>query len=68
MAQKLSTDYYGLTALEDFRQVELAKVVHIISTPYDNVNPIAGAKAQATKNFHDNLGDVQSNQWLVCCS
>lgn len=50
------TNYQGLTASEDFRQVELAKVVHIISTPYDKVNPIAGAKAQATKNYHDNPG------------
>ena len=28
--------------------------MHIIFTPYDKVNPVAGAKAQATKNFHDN--------------
>ena len=30
-------------------------MVHIISTPYDKVNPIAGRKAVATKNYYDNV-------------
>ena len=43
-----------MTAAHDWRQVEQATTVHIISTPYDKANPIAGAKATATKNYHDN--------------
>jgi hypothetical protein len=47
-------NYHGLTSAEDFEQVQTAKVVHIISTPYDKANPVAGRKAVATKDFHDN--------------
>jgi hypothetical protein len=47
-------NYQGLTNAEDFKQVQSAKVVHIISTPYDKANPVAGRKAVATKDFHDN--------------
>jgi hypothetical protein len=47
-------DAYGLTNAEDFAQVYSAKVVHIISTPYDKANPVAGRKAVETKILHDN--------------
>ena len=47
-------NYHGLTNAEDFAQVARAKVVHIISTPYDKANPVAGRKAVATKDYHDN--------------
>ena len=43
-----------LTIEEDFRQVDAARVVNIISTPWDKTNPTAGRKAAATKAFHDN--------------
>ena len=43
-----------MTAAEDWRQVKSATTVHIISTPRDRANPRAGAKARATKDFHDN--------------
>ena len=32
----------------------VARVVHIISTPWDKTNPIAGRKAAATKDHYDN--------------
>lgn len=51
---KSSGNYQGLTNEADFAQMDEAKVVHIISSPYYKTNPIAGAKAKATKNFHDN--------------
>ena len=43
-----------LTIEEDFRQVESAQVVNIISTPWHETNPTAGRKAAATKVIHDN--------------
>lgn len=52
--QGVQKNYMGMTAEEDWRQVEQATTVHIISTPWDKTNPIAGEKARATKNFHDN--------------
>ena len=48
------TNYQGLTNNEDFEQVESATQVNIISCPYDKTNPVAGRKAAATKDFHDN--------------
>eukprot|EP00966_Prymnesium_polylepis_P187531 4347753-Prymnesium_polylepis.1 len=48
------TNYQGLTNEEDFEQVERATKVDIISTPFDEANPVAGRKAAATKDFHDN--------------
>jgi hypothetical protein len=33
--------------------VQTARVVHIISTPYDKANPVAGCKAVETKALHD---------------
>jgi hypothetical protein len=47
-------DDYGLANAEDFARVYSAKVVHIISTPYDKANPVAGRKAVETKQRHDN--------------
>ena len=47
------TNYQGLTNNEDFEQVESATKVNIISCPYDKTNPVAGRKAAATKDFHD---------------
>jgi sulfate adenylyltransferase subunit 1 (EFTu-like GTPase family) len=34
--------------------LQSAQVVHIISTPYDKANPVAGHKAVETKALHDN--------------
>ena len=47
------TNYQGLTNEEDFEQVATATKVNIISCPYHETNPIAGRKAAATKDFHD---------------
>jgi hypothetical protein len=44
---------YGLTNAEDFKQAQSARVVHIISTPYDKANPVAGRIAVETKALHD---------------
>eukprot|EP00966_Prymnesium_polylepis_P198646 4604248-Prymnesium_polylepis.1 len=48
------TNYQGLTNEEDFEQVATATKVNIISCPYHETNPVAGRKAAATKDFHDN--------------
>lgn len=48
-----SDNYQGLTNEEDFKQVESAKVVHIISTPWITNVPAAN-KAHATKMYWDN--------------
>ena len=50
----LPLNYLGMTAAEDWRRVKAAKTVHIISTPWDKTNPIAGRKAAATKDHFDN--------------
>ena len=47
------TNYQGLTNKEDFEQVATATTVNIISCPYHVTNPVAGRKAEATKNFYD---------------
>ena len=47
-------NYLGMTAAEDWRRVKEATTVHIISTPWDKKNPIAGRKAVATKDGLDN--------------
>ena len=52
--QGVQRNYLGMTAAEDWGQVESARVVHIISTPWDKTNPTAGRKAAATKDHYDN--------------
>ena len=48
-----SDSYEGLTNEEDFRLVDVATIVHIISTPW--VTNVPGSnKAKATKMVHDN--------------